>query len=301
MNNRLVGIGIVVAAIVLLVLIALGTKNISKGRGISEEVSVKRLITENRLDEAKAVMDKVSEKEKDSSSVGKIYFEIANAYEKNNEPVKARDMYSLILGKYQNIDNIAEVQKRLGKLNIDVLFSNTITDSDMLYTVEHGDTLSKIAKKFGTTIDLIKASNSLQSDIIRSGAKLKVSKTRYKILIDKSQNLLTLLADDGSIVKVYRVATGENNCTPVGTFTIVNKMKDPVWYKEGAVVPAESPDNILGSRWMGLSVKGYGIHGTVDPDSLGKQTTSGCIRMLDEDVKELYAIVANNTEVTIVD
>jgi lipoprotein-anchoring transpeptidase ErfK/SrfK len=52
---------------------------------------------------------------------------------------------------------------------------------------------------------------------------------------------------------------------------------------------------------MGLSAKGYGIHGTVDPDSLGTQATSGCIRMLDKEVEELYTIVPNGTEVTIVD
>ncbi|MBU1887965.1 MAG: L,D-transpeptidase family protein [Candidatus Omnitrophica bacterium] len=301
MNNRIMGAGIAVAAIVLLVFVVFGTKNANKGREASKKDSIKELISENKLDEARTMLDKADKKDQDSNDMGKAYFELASSYEKNNEIVKARDIYNLILSRYQNLDNIAEVQEILGRLNKEILFSSVITDKDVLYEVEPGDTLSKIAKRFGTTIDLIKASNSLESDVIRVGSKLKVSKSRYKILIDKSQNLLTLLTDDEVVVKVYRVATGENNSTPVGAFTVINKIKDPVWYTQGAIVPAESPDNILGSRWIGLSVKGYGIHGTADPDSVGKQATSGCIRMLDHDVEELYAIIANGTEVTIVD
>lgn len=301
MNNKLVGAGIAVVVAALLVFVAFGTKNANKGRTGTGLSSIKGLVSENKLDEARTLLDKAAEESKDSISIGKSYFELANAYEKNQEPVRARDLYSLILAKYQNVDNIAEVQEKAGKLNIEILFSHIITDKDVLYKVEPGDTLSKIARKFGTTIDLIKASNSLQSDIIRAGSKLKVSKAKYKILIDKSQNLLTLLTTDGAIVKTYKVSTGGNNSTPIGTFTIINKIKDPVWYTEGAIVPAESPDNILGSRWMGLSIKGYGIHGTVDPDSVGRQATSGCVRMLDNDVKELYAIVTNDTKVTIAD
>lgn len=301
MNNKLIGAGIAVAAVVFLAFIVFGAKNANKVKDIPEAGPVKGLIAENKLDEARTVLDKFSKKSQDSSALGKAYFDLASAYEKNNGLVKARDLYSLILSKYQNVDNIVEVQEKLGRLNIDLLFSSIVTDKDVLYEVEPGDTLTKIAKKFGTTVDLIKAANSLQSDIIRVHARLKVSKVKYNVLIDKSQNLLTLLTSDGAIVKVYKVATGENNSTPVGTFTIVNKIKDPVWYTEGAIVPAESPDNILGSRWMGLSVKGYGIHGTVDPDSLGKQATSGCIRMLDKEVEELCTIMPNGTEVTIMD
>ena len=66
-------------------------------------------------------------------------------------------------------------------------------------------------------------------------------------------------------------------------------------------MPAESPENILGSRWMGLSERGYGIHGTVDPKSVGQQVTAGCVRMLNSEVEELYTIVPAGTEVTIVD
>jgi lipoprotein-anchoring transpeptidase ErfK/SrfK len=102
-------------------------------------------------------------------------------------------------------------------------------------------------------------------------------------------------------VKTYHVSTGANNCTPVGNFKIDNKVVNPTWYTLGSVVPPDSPKNILGSRWLGLSAKGYGIHGTTEPQSIGKQVTSGCIRMKNAEVEELYQIVPEGTEVVIID
>jgi len=296
-NRILAGVGIGIVALGFLALAVFGIRNLGNGIDIKP---MEALIADGKLDEARASVDQIAEKKPDAKALGKIYFEIASAYENKNDLVKARDIYQLIFRKYQNIENISEVQDKMGKLNIAVLFSKTITDKDALYEVEPGDTLINIAKKFGTTVDLIKAANSLKSDNIRARSKLKVSKARYKILVDKSQNVLTLLSDD-DIIKVYRVSTGENNSTPVGNFKLVNKIVDPVWYTEKAIVPAESPDNVLGSRWMGFNLPGYGIHGTTSPEKIGQQATKGCVRMLNAEVEELYKIVPVGTETTIVD
>lgn len=300
MNNKLVRLVTTLALIMVLIFIVFGTKK-TQDKALPELKSAKQLISQNKLDELRKLLDEIADKNPDSSTLGKIYLELANFYEEKKEIVKARDMYGTIMSKYQNIDNILEIQKKLGDLNTKILFSATITDKDVFYRIEPGDTLSKIAKKFGTTVDLIKVSNSLESDRIRANSKLKVSKAKYRILIDKSQNVLTLLTDNDAIFKVYQVSTGENNSTPVGTFKIVNKIKDPVWYTQGAIVPAESPDNILGSRWLGISEAGYGIHGTVEPKSVGTQTTRGCVRMVNSDVEELYLMIPTGTKVTITD
>ena len=297
MNKVLAGSGIGILVIGLLALAVFGMKNFGNNIDVKP---VEELIKDGKVDEAKASIDQIAQKKPDAKALGKVYFELANAYETKNETLKARDIYQLIFKKYQNIENISEVQDRIGKLNIAILFSKTITDKDALYEVEPGDTLINIAKKFGTTVDLIKTANFLKNDNINIHAKLKISKAKYKILIDKSQNILTLLSDN-DIFKVYRVSTGLNNCTPVGNFKIVNKIIDPVWYTEKAIVPAESPDNVLGSRWMGFNLSGYGIHGTVSPEKIGQQATQGCIRMLNAEVEELYKIIPVGTEATIVD
>ena len=119
-------------------------------------------------------------------------------------------------------------------------------------------------------------------------------------MVDKSQNQL-LLTEDNQFFKVYTVATGLNNSTPVGTFKIINKIVNPVWYRQGAVVPPDSPENILGTRWMGWDKQGFGIHGSVDPTAMGHQVTAGCVRMTNSDVEELFTLVPTGTEVTIVD
>ena len=131
--------------------------------------------------------------------------------------------------------------------------------------------------------------------------KLKISKAVYSVIIDKSENALKLFSDK-ELLKTYPVATGRvGHPTPIGSFTIVNKLVNPTWYKAGAVVAPDSPDNILGSRWLGFSLPGYGIHGTTLPETIGKAASEGCVRMYNKDVEELFSVVPLNITVTIVD
>jgi lipoprotein-anchoring transpeptidase ErfK/SrfK len=133
-----------------------------------------------------------------------------------------------------------------------------------------------------------------------AGQKLKVPTYKMTLWIDKSDNTLTLKADN-EVLKTYVVATGTNNSTPVGAFKITDKLENPTWYNSGAVVPPGSPENGLGTRWMGITAKGYGIHGTIEPEKLGQQVTAGCVRMKNEEVEELYSWIPPGTEVTIQD
>ena len=191
-------------------------------------------------------------------------------------------------------------QKKLEAINIKLLFSPALTPRSMSYQIKPGDTLSKIAKTFNTTVELIKKSNGIPNDKILPGRDIKVWNAPFTILVDKSQNILILKTDE-EVIKTYIVSTGTDNSTPVGNFKITTKLVNPTWFKAGAVVPADSPENILGSRWMGFNLAGYGIHGTTEPEELGKQVTHGCVRMSNSDVEELYTIVPIGTEVTIVD
>ena len=136
--------------------------------------------------------------------------------------------------------------------------------------------------------------------MIQVGQKIRVWTSKFNIFVDKSQNKL-ILKDGDVVLKVYDVSTGANNSTPIGKFKITSKLVDPVWFNRGVVVPPESPANVLGSRWMGFDIPGYGIHGTVEPQNVGQQVTAGCVRMRNEEVQELYSIVPLGTEVVIVD
>lgn len=228
-------------------------------------------------------------------------FDLASRYRQSGDLLNLRDTYRKIIEKFPASDNIQKAQEELENANILILFSPVPTPDSVSYEVQKGDTLAKIAKKFSSAQDMILKANNLRNpQIVPLGRKLKVHNEKFSIVVDKSQNIFTLKSAD-KIVKTYRVSTGINNSTPVGTFKIVNKIINPPWYTAGSVIPPDSPKNILGSRWLGLSEQGYGIHGTTEPQSIGRQVTSGCIRMKNSDVEELYSIVPEGTEVVIVD
>ncbi|MBF0522792.1 MAG: L,D-transpeptidase family protein [Candidatus Omnitrophica bacterium] len=218
----------------------------------------------------------------------------------NGQLYEAKQAYQKLVTDYPDYENIATAQKDLDNLNMQILFSNTTTPSTVIYEVQPGDSLAKVAKKYNTTIDLIKVRNNITSNVIRAGQKLSIWKGSLNIFVDKSQNIL-ILKDGDDVVKTYSVSTGQNNCTPVGTFTITSKLTNPVWFNKGIVVPPESPQNVLGSRWMGFDNPGYGIHGTVQPEAIGQQVTAGCVRMINKDVEELYTVIPVGTKVNIQD
>lgn len=100
-----------------------------------------------------------------------------------------------------------------------------------------------------------------------------------------------VLLEDGTVKRVYPVAVGKPSTpSPAGHFTIARRVSNPTYSHNGKVV-APGPGNPVGSRWMGLSTKGYGIHGTNEPNSIGKAASHGCIRMGKADLEELYALV----------
>ena len=107
------------------------------------------------------------------------------------------------------------------------------------------------------------------------------------------------LIEDGALVKVYPIAVGASETpSPYGDFTIINHAIDPTYRHEGKEI-APGKNNPLGTRWMGLSLKGYGIHGTNVQSSVGKAASHGCFRMKKKDVEELYRLVKVGDAVTV--
>lgn len=88
----------------------------------------------------------------------------------------------------------------------------------------------------------------------------------------------------------YPVAIGRpSRPTPVGTYRIVARYLNPTWYPpEGGPPVPPGPDNPLGSRFLALSLAGYGLHGTNAPGSIGRAVSRGCVRLSEEDVALLW-------------
>ncbi|MDO8489541.1 MAG: L,D-transpeptidase family protein [Candidatus Omnitrophota bacterium] len=224
----------------------------------------------------------------------------ARLLEAKGSLLEAKLLYQKLVNDFPESPNVADLQKKAEEINIKLLFSPAITPKSTSYQIKPGDTLDKIARLYKTTTELIMKSNNISDSLIIPGRKIKVWNAPFNILVNKSQNIL-LLKSDEEIFKTYIVSTGKNNCSPVGTFKIVNKLTNPTWFKAGAIVPAQSPENVLGTRWMGFDLAGYGIHGTTEPKELGKQVTQGCVRLNNTEVEELYSIIPVGTEVTIID
>jgi lipoprotein-anchoring transpeptidase ErfK/SrfK len=127
------------------------------------------------------------------------------------------------------------------------------------------------------------------------------------IVIKRGSNLLTLY-NGMKVVRKFHVATGQNIYpTPLGRFQIVVKWKNPWWYPptndswaKGLKPVPPGPNNPLGTRWMGLSSPGVGIHGTDEPASIGYSLSHGCIRMLVPQAEWLFDHVNVGTPVFIV-
>jgi lipoprotein-anchoring transpeptidase ErfK/SrfK len=99
------------------------------------------------------------------------------------------------------------------------------------------------------------------------------------------------LVENGRVVKIYRVAVGAQvSPRPSGEFKITQRLVEPTYYAPGVVIPP-GKDNPLGTRWLGLSRKGFGIHGTNQPGSVGRRASHGCIRMRNRDMEELFELV----------
>jgi hypothetical protein len=113
-----------------------------------------------------------------------------------------------------------------------------------------------------------------------------------RVIVVSLEDHKLALVEDGQVKKVYTVAVGKPSTpSPVGTFTIERRVANPTYQHNGKIV-LPGPRNPVGTRWMGLSEHGYGIHGTNEPDSIGKAASHGCIRLGRTDLEELYSLVA---------
>jgi lipoprotein-anchoring transpeptidase ErfK/SrfK len=143
---------------------------------------------------------------------------------------------------------------------------------------------------------ITKLSAILVIAIARARGEEPSQQTMQRIVISIPDRKLAFF-DDGKLVKVYDVAVGKPKTpSPTGLHRVIVRVENPTWYGPSKTVPA-GKTNPVGTRWIGLSAKGYGIHGTNAPRSIGKAASHGCIRMRNRDVEELFSLVQIGAEV----
>lgn len=200
----------------------------------------------------------------------------------------------------------------IGKVNTLLFNSDLPAPEKKRYTIQPGDTLIGIAAKFKTTVASIERNNKLDSsrNTIYPGMAISVMPVKFSIVAIKTRFILLVYNDD-KLFKLYRVGIGKQNRTPVGVFRVGSRVLRPVWTPTGSTksVPYGSPQNVLGTRWLGLEpientdpgLKGFGIHGTWQPETIGTAASEGCIRLRNEEVNELFDMIPIGTKVIIRD
>lgn len=138
---------------------------------------------------------------------------------------------------------------------------------------------------------------------VRAGQRLKIPRGPFHAKIHKSKFRLDVYLQD-LYVRSYRVGLGTEGGTPEGVWKVKNRLKNPTYFppassEQKRIIPADDPSNPLGERWIGLEGvegdavgrEGYGIHGTIEPESIGKAVSLGCIRMHNENVEFFYKLM----------
>ena len=192
-----------------------------------------------------------------------------------------------------------QVEDLLGRIHTALIFTPSPMAEKVDYTIQPGDTLAGIAKQHKTTIELLTRGNGIKSAVIRPADRLRILTGQFSVLVDKSDNELVLSLND-RFFKRYRVGTGKFEKTPAGQFKITDRIAQPTWWRpDGKAVPFGDKENVLGTHWLSLDLPGYGIHGTWEPDTVGKQESAGCIRLVNADIEELFTLLPVGTPVVI--
>ena len=152
--------------------------------------------------------------------------------------------------------------------------------------------------------DRIKRLAALTSVMLMAAAEAfgqdkAAAQSARKIIVSIPDRKLAVM-EYGKVIKIFPTAVGApKSPSPSGSFKIVQRLADPTWYSKGKIVPPGKACPI-GTRWLGLSVKGYGIHGTNNPSSIGHNASHGCIRLRNRDVEELFGMVSIGDDVELV-
>jgi L,D-transpeptidase ErfK/SrfK len=197
-----------------------------------------------------------------------------------------------------------------------------VQGGEQWYHVQPRDSLYAISGRFGTTWQYLAKRNNLNLPYkLSPGQKLVVNSRHVLPFNDMNKGLLLnipehglYLIKEGVVIKRYAVGLGRTDWpTPTGVFSITGKTKNPTWTvpksiqeemkREGKSILEKvppGPENPLGAYWLPLSVPGYGIHATIWPESIGHSTSHGCIRMITEDIEDLYGRITPGTPIVIV-
>lgn len=194
-------------------------------------------------------------------------------------------------------DSRPMIRERLGKTAAEI-YANPEAHFAQPYVVQFGETLDGIAAQFDVPWQYLGRLNGVTPETLQAGQSLKVLKGPFGAVVDLQRFEMTLIMH-GWYVRRYKIGIGRDHKTPTGEFVVQEKLENPRWYNpDGGVVEGDDPSNPLGEYWLGLGDH-IGIHGTIDPSSIGAAASRGCIHLADDDIAEVYQLLGRGSKVVI--
>ena len=239
----------------------------------------------------------------------------------HNQPLRARTLLTAALRSDRlNPVDADFVRETLQSLNRRLVFSPEVVAGDPFarsHTVAPGERLGGIVRDASLDVDwrfILRINHMLSERHLRPGQRLKLITGPFHVVVDKSDFRMDVyLGSDDRIVYVTSlpVGTGEYDATPVGLFRVKpgSRVENPSWAnpRTGERFDRDDPSNPIGEHWIGLeglddatrNMVGYGIHGTIEINSIGRQASMGCIRMRPDDVALIYEMLSEKSTVEI--
>jgi LysM repeat protein len=189
----------------------------------------------------------------------------------------------------------AQVTNLLDQLAGTVIYSREHL-LERAYEVQPGDTLDKIADLYDVTWQLLANINGIRDPRhVRPGQQLKVVKGPFNAYVNLSKFQLVLYLGDRYAGR-FHIGVGQDQETPEGIFSVLQKVENPTYYGE-PVIDKDDPQNPLGEYAIDLGNRIW-IHGTNDPQSIGRADSRGCIRLANRDIKDIFEILTAKTDRT---
>ena len=225
----------------------------------------------------------------------------------SGQVVAARQELNRMLSISRDATEQAELRRHLKKIADATVFSRTRIDNDPLtttHTIGSGEYLINIGKQYNVPYEAIMLINGIEDPTkIRAGQKLKVPNGPFHVKIKTSKFRLDVYLGD-YYIRSFPVALGADQGTPLGKWIVKDRLPNPTYYPPASavkkeIIPPNDPTNPLGEHWISLEGtegdavgrNGYGIHGTIEPESIGKAASMGCVRMHNQDVAFLYKLM----------
>ena len=269
------------------------------------------LMDEGKKDQAGDILFKIFSQDSTSSEAQEAVYKLKDLWkpwiesrDRDLDLPRYNKVLSYLLQKAVDDGVIKECYELLAKINARIFFGpKAIEGLVCFHTVKYGENLSSIAKGYDVAPARIAQVNGLKSwDAIRANQHLRVVQGRVKIVVDKRRFNMDVYLK-GYFFKRYGVGIGKSGNTPSVITTVSRSMaRNPPYTmpETGELIGPEDPRNPIGTRWIGLDLgRGYGIHGTIEPQSIGTESSNGCVRMLNENVEEVYDFVMVGDEVEI--